>query len=239
METPHTPGSHDQSQMGTPIAIVIAGALVAAALYFGGGTGSAPTAQKPTTPTVKKADVVAITATDHIIGDANAPIKIIEYTDFECPFCKQFHATMTQIMATYGKEGKVAWIIRNFPLEQLHPNAPKLAEAAECVAEQGGSASYIVFLDEVFHVSPINTFFDFSKLDATVAKAGVDGGKFKTCYTSGKYKDKIAQEIQDAIKSGGQGTPHNILIDKKGNPTLIAGAQPLDVVKAAIDKALK
>ena len=249
---PETPAqTHDMSQMGTPVAIVIAGALVAAALYFGGGAGVGTTAQKqPTQPTIKKADVVAVTASDHIIGDPNAPIKIIEYTDFECPFCKQFHGTMTQIMATYGKEGKVAWVIRNFPLEQLHPNAPKLAHAAECVAEQGGSAAYIAFLDEVFRVAPINTFFDFTKLDATVKKSmaaypahcevtGVDLATFKTCNASGKFEAKISQETQDAIASGGQGTPHNILIDKKGNPTLIAGAQPLEVVKAAIDKALK
>lgn len=230
----------DLSQMGTPVAIVIAGALVALALYFGGGTGGPAAVNQPAEkqgPT--KADIVAVSATDHIIGDPNAPIKIIEYTDLECPFCKQFHGTMNQIMSTLGKEGKVAWVIRNFPLEQLHPNAPKLAEAAECVAEQGGSTAYLAFLDELFRVAPLNTPFDFSKLDATVTKAGVNLGTFKTCYASGKFKDKIAQEIQDAIRSGGTGTPHNILIDKKGNPTLIAGAQPLEVVRAAIEKALK
>lgn len=241
MDTPTNNGNSENTvqNLSTPIAIVIAGALVAAALYFGGTGGTGVTQKQPTQPAVTKADIVPVSSSDHIIGDPNAPIKIIEYTDLECPFCKQFHGTMTTVMNTLGKEGKVAWVIRNFPLEQLHPNAPKLAEAAECVAELGGNTAYIAFLDEIIRISPINTFFDMTKVVATASKIGVDGAKFKTCYDSGKYQGKIAQEIQDAIKSGGTGTPHNILIDKKGNPTLIAGSQPLDVVTAAIEKALK
>ena len=225
--------------MSTPVAIVIAGALVAAALYFGGGTGGTAVNNQPTPAKTTPDKMVAVTAADHILGNPDAPVKIIEYTDFECPFCKQFHGTMKQVMDTYGASGQVAWVIRNFPLEQLHPNAPKLAQAAECVAEQGGSKAYFAFLDEVFRVSPINTFFDFTKLDATVKAAGVDVATFETCFASGKFADKINKEIQDAIASGGTGTPHNILQDKRGKYTLISGSQPLDVVKAAIEAGLK
>jgi protein-disulfide isomerase len=238
-ETKSTEAAAGVANMSTPVAIIIAGAMVAAALYFGASAPARTAVNQPPAPKTAPDKMVAVTAADHILGNPDAPVKIIEYTDFECPFCKQFHGTMKTIMDTYGASGQVAWVIRNFPLEQLHPNAPKLALAAECVAEQGGSKAYFAFLDEVFRVSPINTFFDFAKLDATAKVAGVDVTKFETCYKSGKYTDKINTEIQDAIASGGTGTPHNILQDSHGKYTLIAGSQPLDVVKAAIEKGLK
>jgi protein-disulfide isomerase len=181
----------------------------------------------------------AVTAKDHIIGNPNAPVKIIEYTDLECPFCKAFHVTMKQIMDEYGASGKVAWVLRNFPLQQLHPNAPKLAEAAECVASVGGNDAYWKFLDAVFKESPINTFFDFEQLDKTVKSVGVDVTKFESCFKAGTFKDKITAEFNDAIASGGQGTPHNVIISAKGIKTPIPGAQPYATVKSVIESALK
>jgi protein-disulfide isomerase len=223
------------STLSTPIAIVIAGALVAAALFFGGtGTAVRPAGQDQKNAGPEK--LVPVSASDHVFGDPKAPITIIEYSDLECPFCKQFHGTMKAVVAAYP--GKVKWVYRNFPLEQLHPNAPKLAEAAECVAALGGNDTYWAFLDELFRRAPINTQFDLSQLNAAVTAVGVNANAFTTCYQAGTYRAKIAQETEDAVASGGNGTPHNILIDKKGKSSLIPGAQPLDVVKAAIEAAL-
>lgn len=233
--TKATPGIQD---MGTPIAIVIAGALVAAAVFFGAGTGSGTVGTnqpaQPTGPT--KADVVAVSPSDHILGNPDAPIKIIEYTDLECPFCKRFHSTMQQIVTEF--DGEVAWVIRNFPLEQLHPNAPALAEVAECIASTAGNDAYWKFLDEIITVAPLNTPFPMAQLDASITKVATLG-PVKACVTAGTHKAKIQKETSDAVASGGNGTPHNILLDKKGNPTLIAGAQPVEVVRAAVQKALK
>jgi protein-disulfide isomerase len=222
-----------------PVAIVLAGGLVAAALFFGGGgSGTQPTGtNEPASGSVDK--LLAVANGEHIYGNPNAPIKIVEYTDLECPFCKAFHVTMKQIMNEYGASGKVAWVIRNFPLQQLHPNAPKLAEAAECVASVGGNDAYWKFLESVFEQYPINTFFDFAKLDSTVSGIGVDVKKFEECYTSGKFKDKITKEFNDAVASGGQGTPHNILVTSKGEKVPIPGAQPFATVKSVIESALK
>ncbi len=236
-------GKIDMEKMGTPIAIVIAGALIAAAMYFGGGSagaggsysfnqgaqGGAKEAAKP---------VPKVTSADHIIGNPNAQLVIVEYTDLECPFCKQFHGTMKQIMDKYGKDGKVAWVIRNFPLQQLHPNAPKLALAAECVADIGGNGAYWKFLDEIFIAAPINTQFDMTKLDATAAAAGVNASAFQSCYTSGKFQSKIEKELNDAVASGGQGTPFNILVLKNGKNLEIPGAQPFEFVDGMIQDNL-
>ena len=226
-----------QQNLTVPIAIVAAGALVAAALYF--TSDGTKTNNNGSQSEASPSKVSPVTSSDHITGNLDADVIVVEYTDLECPFCKAFHITMKQIISEYGETGRVAWVVRNFPLEQLHPNAPKLSEAAECVAELGGSNAYFKFLDEVFVVAPINTFFDFSKLNATVAKAGVDVQKFTTCFESGKYKDKIAAEFQNAVDSGGQGTPHSIVVTKDGQTIPIPGAQPYATVKSIIESALR
>lgn len=237
MENETTPAQSEKNEMSTPIAIVVAGGLIALAVYFSGGGSagvSGPQPQQPTGPS--KADIVAVSPTDHIFGNPNAPIKIIEYTDLECPFCKRFHGTMQQIVQEF--DGQVAWVLRNFPLEQLHPNAPALAEAAECVASTAGNDAYWKFLDEMFTLAPLNTPFPMAQLDATISKVATLA-PVKACITAGTHRAKVEKEIADAVASGGNGTPHNILLDKKGNPTLIAGAQPVEVVRAAVQKALK
>jgi len=221
-----------------PIAIVVAGALVAGALFFAGRSTETPGAGNPTgNPTVEK--VVPVSASDHILGNPDAKVILVEYTDLECPFCKAFHATMQQIMQEYGPGGNVAWVMRNFPLQQLHPNAPRLAEAAECIAELGGNDAYWNFLDAIIVQAPINTLFDMSKLTPTATGVGVSGTAFESCLASGKYRNKIEKEYADAIASGGQGTPHNVVVTKDGQNIPIPGAQPYEAVKSVLDAALK
>ncbi len=226
-----------QQNLTVPIAIVVAGALVAGALYFSSQGNGGTNTPNNTEPTFEA--VVPISADDHILGNPNAEVFVIEYSDLECPFCKQFHTTMQRIIDEYGMTGKVAWVYRNFPLSQLHPNAPRLAEAAECVADLGGNATYWEFLDALFVEAPINTFFDFTRLDATVSSVGVNVSAFNDCYESGKFRTKIEQEFNDAIAVGGQGTPHNIIVTKDGQEIPLPGAQPYETVKAAIEAALQ
>ncbi len=221
-----------QQNLTIPIAIVVAGALIAGALYFaGGGSG---TTDGPTGTTDAK-EIPKVTEADHILGDPNAPIKIVEYTDLECPFCKQFHVTMKQIIDEYGKDGQVAWVVRNFPLAQLHPNAPKLAEAAECVAELAGNAAYFTFLDDIFEQAPMNARFDMTKVTETAVRSGATASAFDTCYNSGKYKTKIETEFNDAIATGGQGTPHNIIVTDDGQTIPLPGAQPYATIKSVLE----
>ncbi len=220
-----------------PIAIVIAGAIVGGAIFYVAKNSPAPASSSNSAAQTITKNIPPVTAADHILGSLTAPVKIVEYIDLECPFCKQFDGTMQQIMQAYP--GKVAWILRNFPLQQLHPNAPKLALAAECVTELGGNDAYWKFKDSIFTQSPINTFFDMTKLTSTAQGVGVSGKDFDTCVASGKYQQKITQEFNDAIAAGANGTPYSVLITKSGTQVPIPGSQPYDMVKQAIDTALK
>jgi protein-disulfide isomerase len=238
-------GASFQSTYGIPIAIVVAAALVATAIYF--KDTNTPAGQTPdaTTQTQQTPNVttVPVQASDHIRGNPNAPIVLIEYSDLDCPFCKAFHETMKQLMDNYGSSGKVAWVYRHLPLEALHPDAPKLAEASECVTEQAGNDGFWKFIDQVFEGRGTNEETDMSKLPTYAANAGAsDSNKFQLCLSSDKYKDKIAASIKEAVAAnGGQkglGTPFTLVF--VGNQYIgpIQGAQPYSIVKQNIDRII-
>jgi len=99
------------------------------------------------TPNTQLASIPAVSAADHLRGNPDAKVILVEYSDFECPFCERFHPTMTQVMAEYGD--KIAWVYRNFPLS-FHPNAQKSAQAAECVSQLTDNQTYWQYVDALF-----------------------------------------------------------------------------------------
>jgi protein-disulfide isomerase len=231
------------NNLGIPVAIVIAGAFIAAALYFGGGTfgNVAPNAPQPQAAIDEGAtldEMRAISAGDHVRGDPNAPVKIVEYSDFECPFCKRFHFTMQEIVKEY--DGKVAWVYRQFPLDQLHTKARKEAVASECANELGGNEAFWKFADRFFELTPSNDQTDIATILPQIAKEiGLDVGAFNTCLASGKYDAHIEEDVQNAVASGGRGTPWSIVVTKSGKKYPLSGAQPIENVRALIDTALE
>lgn len=234
---PESSPSARKSSLGIPIAIVIAAGIIAFAIYMTGNDSGPATSQTNTED--ENADIVVepVTADDHIRGNPNAPIMLVEYSDYDCPFCKQFHETLRQIMAEYGTDGKVAWVYRHFPLQQLHPNAPQLAAASECVAELGGNEAFWTFSDLIFDERGTNEQTDISRLPEFAVAAGVDEDAFKLCYDNGKYHAQIEDDLQAAIAAGGRGTPHTIVMvgDQQGE---ISGAQPYQAVKQIIENLL-
>ena len=184
--------------------------------------------------------VKPVAAEDHVRGNLAAPVKVIEFSDFECPFCKGFHATMKQVMGDYEKDGKVAWVYRHFPIDELHPKARKEAQAAECANELGGNKAFWAYTDKLFEVTPSNNRLDPAQLPQIAEAVGLDRAKFDTCLDgSGKFAAHIEANIQDAAASGGQGTPYSVVITPNGKVVPINGAQPYEEVKAIIDTALK
>jgi protein-disulfide isomerase len=174
---------------------------------------------------------------DHIFGNPDAPVKIIEFSDTECPFCKRFHPTLERIVKEY--DGKVAWVYRHFPLDSLHSKARKEAEATECAAELGGNDKFWAYLERLFAITPSNDGLDLTQLPAIAAYVGIDRGAFSRCMESGKHAQRVADDLADAGNSGGEGTPYSVVIAKNGKKFVIPGAYPYEEVKNTIEQALK
>ena len=224
-----------------PIAIVVAGALIAGAVYLGtrGTTSGARQPQDVAQQTGDLERMKPITKDDHIRGNPNSPVKIVEYSDTECPFCKRFHETMKQIMDEYGDD-KVAWVYRHFPLDQLHPvKARSEAVAFECANELGGNDKFWAYADRLFEVTPSNNNLDPAELPKIAQYVGLDMTKFNVCLGSGRYDKHIEEDVQNATATGGNGTPWSIVVTKNGKKYPLSGAQPYESVKRLIDLALK
>lgn len=201
-------------------------------------TGNAPTgdtqqAQPPPAPVV--GNIRAVDDSDHIRGNKDAKVTLVEYSDYECPFCKRFHPTMEQVMKEY--DGKVRWVYRHFPLDQIHPRARPAALASECVANFGGNDKFWEYTDKLFEGSPESLTDE--KLKSIAGELGVDIGKFSSCYSSKQFEAKVNADAQDGQAGGITGTPGTIIIDAKGSKQLIPGALPYESVKPMIDEALK
>lgn len=215
-----------------PIVIVVTGALIAGAVFWAGksGTGgnNAGGSQSTRAYTPGK---------DHILGNPNATVKVIEYADLECRYCKDFHVTMHQIMDYYGKDGNVAWIFRHFPLSQIHSKAPQEAQASECAADQGGDTAFWRYIDKVYEITPSDNGLDLGKLPEIAQEIGLDVAAFNQCLESGKFAQRVAAEYQEAVSGGGQGTPYTFLM-VGSESVVLAGSQPYDSMRAAIDALL-
>jgi protein-disulfide isomerase len=247
-DTTHTPvaavspsNTATSNQLAIPIAIVLGFGLIAAAVFFSGG-GMNKNAQNVDPSKViadanggviEKGPVRPVDAKDHIRGNPNAPIVIVEYSDFECPFCKNFHETMNKIMDKYGSDGKVAWVYRQFPIEQLHPSAPRIAEASECVAELAGNDAFWKFSDQVFGERGVNEPTNMSRLTEFATTAGVDATAFNACLEDGRTKKLVTEDMTDGINAGAKGTPYSV-VTVGGQEGVINGAQPYEYVDSVL-----
>ncbi len=220
-----------KSQYVLPITIVVAGALIAGAVFLA-GKGSAT----PSTGTVDSLRAYT-PGVDHILGNPSAPVKVVEYLDLECPYCKTFNTTMHQIMEYYGPSGKVAWVQRPMPLANNHSKAPQEAHAAECAAEQGGDTAYFAYTDRIFAVTPSSNGLDLAQLPIIAEEVGLNVATFNACMSSGKFNEKISASYAEAIKAGAGGTPYVVIM--VGSEIIpLSGAQPYDSMRAAIDSVL-
>ncbi len=220
-------------QMSVPVAIIIAGLLVAGAVYFSKvGPKELPVVAVPTpvaapTPPSASLAIAPITEKDHIRGNSNAPITIVEYSDFECPFCKVFHKSMVEVMKNYPND--VRWVYRHAPLKQ---NSPAWANASECAAAQG---KFWEFTGVIFANTPNNDGLDLAKLSDYAKQSGVsDVATFQKCVDENQFKEKVDAQLQDGIQAGLQGTPFNMIIKSDGTKTQLGGGVPYEQLKAII-----
>lgn len=239
-----------QSTVAIAIAIIVAGLLIAGAIivksYFDSTSKIAANQTTTTSPTAN-VDIAPVTSKDHILGNPQARILFIEYSDLECPFCKQFQGTLQQMMTDFGASGQVAWVYRQFPLYRgtptqpaLHPKAGKEAEASECAAELGGNDAFWAYINKIYDITPSNNGLDPSELYTVAADIGLNANAFQTCLDSGKYAQTISDDYDAAVAAGGQGTPYSVILDTKTGETtpITQGAIPYAQLKPILEAIL-
>lgn len=191
--------------------------------------GDAPTPVAAPTPAPEPAnvDMAKLVDDDSVKGDADAPVTIVEFSDYECPFCARFYEqTYKQIKSKYIDTGKVKLVYRDFPLS-FHPQAQKAAEAAECAGEQG---NYYDMHDKLFEdgvAGGVSSFKAYAK------EIGLDTAKFDSCLDNGDMASEVQKDFLDGQQAGIQGTPGFFV-----NGVPISGAQPFSVFEQIIEAEL-
>ena len=178
---------------------------------------------------------------DPIIGNPNAPITIIEFSDFQCPFCARFHIqTLPAIMNEYVNDGKVKLVFRDFPIQSIHPNAVPASIAAECANEQGKFKEMHDMLfekqNEWSKKNKDNVIILFNQYALTL---GLEEEKFNSCLKNGKYIEEIQKDLDDGRTYGISGTPGFFIGNDQIGFIELKGAQPFENFKKVIDSQLK
>ena len=199
-------------------------------LLFAGGIDMAQEAEKPTaqSETPQQPQKLNIDVDDGpVLGNKNAPVTIVEFSDFQCPYCGRFFTqTLPSIKKDYIDTGKVKLVFRDFPLS-FHPNAEPAAEAAECANEQG---KYWEYHDKLFENQDSLSSELYIKLAGDL---GLDVDKFKTCIETSKYKQEVEDDFNYGQSVGVSGTPTFFI-----NGIKLVGAQPYEAFKQIIDAEL-
>jgi protein-disulfide isomerase len=168
---------------------------------------------------------VTLAATDPALGPASAPVTLVEFSDFQCPFCQRVEPTLKRLRQTYGDKIRIVW--KDFPLTQIHPQAFKAGEAGHCAGEQG---KYWEYHDRLFANQQALQPADLKK---HATDLGLDGAKFGACLDSSKYGERVRDGVSQGTALGVNSTP-TIFI----NGRRLSGAQPYEVFVAAIDEEL-
>lgn len=181
--------------------------------------------------------VPKVSKSDHTRGADKPKITIIEYSDYECPFCNRFHLTMQKVMKNYGDD--VQWVYRHFPLESMHQNARKMAEASECIAKYGGNEKFWEFTDIIYErIQTDQTIAEPENYMAVVSEIGVSANQVQSCVDSDEMADVVTEQMAGGRKASISGTPGSLLITKDGEYDLIPGALPYEQIEAKIEQYL-
>lgn len=160
-------------------------------------------------------------------GPTDAPVTLVEFTDFQCPFCARHHLqTKEALLAAY--DGRLRYVVRHFPLQTIHPGARRAAEAAECAHDQG---AFWAYADLLYARSPA---FEPAALVSYAAELELDRERFERCLDGGEKAAVVAADLADARRHGVRSTPTFFV-----NGRRILGAKPLAAFRAAVDRALE
>jgi protein-disulfide isomerase len=201
------------------------------------GSGTAPSA--PSAPSAPGVPAPTAAAGDvdiegnYFKGDEDADVVLVEFSDFQCPFCSRFYSqTLGQIESEYIDSGKVKLVYKDFPLDSIHPEARPASNAARCAGEQGKFWEYHDLLFENQQSLSDSSYKNWA------SDLSLDTSQFNSCLDNSKYDAQVTKDFNDGSGVGVRGTPGFVVIDKSGNGRLISGAQPFSSFQSAIEAAL-
>lgn len=226
-----------------PGAILLAGILIAGAVIYSnfstapGSKNTATIGQGVDSAAGGKPEAGDLPDDDPFLGSPDAPVVVVEFSDFQCPFCRKlFREVLPQIEEKYIQTGKVRFVYRDFPLTSIHEMAQKYAESAQCANEQG---KFWQMHDKIFTEQEKHgggTVFDYTVTDlkSWAREVGLNGIQFDQCLDSGKYSAEVEKDFADGQAAGVQGTPATFI-----NGRLVAGAVPFAQFETVIEEELK
>ena len=226
-----------------PASIIVAGLIIGAAIFFSGGKETiveVPAdvqAQEQRNPEIRKVS----SATDHILGSAEADLFVVEYSDLECPFCKRYNdEVLARLVNEYGDNERISFVFRHFPLDapftqEIHPTATDEAIATECVADLAGNDAFFTYKNSLFADTSTTQLRDtdlLNKLSELAVAAGVDKTEFENCYVAGDLT-QVTADFNDGRDNGVEGTP-TVFVQQADGTTFLAVAD-YNVLKQAIE----
>lgn len=215
---------------GIFIAIIIAGALIAVAVLLS-GSASGSGNQGHASEQAGSASFRVPDETDHIRGNQDAPITVVEYSDFECPFCARLHPTLARLIE---ENDDVRWVYRHLPLSTIHSRALGAAVASECIAELGTNDNFWTFADAAF--AGRNKLND-AWYKETAASFGIEEAAFESCLSDRSVVSQIREDSDEAAGLGGRGTPFVVVLTASGQRVPFSGALSYEQVSNIIEQA--
>ena len=229
-----------KNKLNIGLAIIVAGVIIGGAVLLRGG--KAPVAPTPTqngAPTADLSDlkIKPLSADDFIQGNPNSKVVMVEYADYQSPFCgKFFTETVTPLTKTYINTGKIAFVYRDFAF--LGSESEKAAEATRCAKDQGKYWEYHDYLFTHQNGENQGNFAD-KNLKAFAKTLGLNTADFNSCLDSGKYTQAVKDSVAEASSAGVDTTPFSFILKDGKVVDTVKGAYPLSEVTAKLDAALK
>ncbi len=216
-----------KASLGPIVAIVLGIALIAGVRAMQFETGIVKLPAGVVAAEVK--DLKPITEADHTRGVAGAPMKLIEYSDLQCPFCKIFHQAMLEITPEYIATGQLQWAYRHYPLISIHENAKDMAIATECAFKLGGHDAFWKMADGIF-ADPAQKF-DMTKLPVIAKDTGLNAYQYWTCFSRKQTVAVVDAHMTEGAAIGIMGTPYAVIISPKGKTFPLTRAYSADELR--------
>ncbi|MBI2889060.1 MAG: thioredoxin domain-containing protein [Candidatus Liptonbacteria bacterium] len=215
-----------------PVAIIAVSMLIASGILFlgGGGAHGGERGLATISQTQPSSGFRLPNETDHTRGNGQAKVAIVEFSDFQCPFCARLHPTLTRITA---EDPEVKWVYRHYPLNS-HTRAFGAAVASECAAKLGGNEAFWKFADGLFAAQ--NQLGD-ALYERLAGASGIQSAELRACMGGKDVAAEVEADLNEVLGAGGRGTPFVVVVTPQGNFMPFSGALPYEQVAALVARA--